>query len=114
MRVPIENKGQMPIYVAGAMIPPGETRLFEEEALPPEYRPAAAVVDEAVLIDPLAEVLLLSVDKVAKGLADLSAEELARLQLLEMEGKARKTLLEAIAEEGLRRADAAVNAGTGE
>lgn len=113
MRVPIENKGQMPIYVAGAMIPPGEIRLFEEDQLPPEFR-APAEVPVVEEVDPLLVILALSVDKVANGLPDLADAELDRLEMLEAEGKARKGVIAAITEERLRRAEVAVNAGNGE
>lgn len=104
MRVPIENNGQMPIYVAGVMIPPGEIRHFEDDQLPPEFR-APAVVEEVPEIDPLADLLAMKVDNVVNGLAALSDEELARLEVLEAEGKQRKGVLEGIAEDMLRRAE---------
>lgn len=108
MRVPVENKGQMPIYVAGTMIQPGETRHFEEDMLPPEYRQSAAVEAEAAPLDPLLAVLELKVSDVVNGLPDLSDEELDRLEMLESEGKARKGVIEAVTADRLRRAEAKV------
>jgi len=105
MRVPIENRGKMPIYVGGVMIPAGETRHFEDDLLPPEFRSSAPVVVEAAG-DPLGELLDGNVAEVTGGLDMLSDEFLARLEALELAGKARKGVLAAIAEEGLRRAEA--------
>lgn len=106
MRVPIENKGRMPIYVGGVMIPPGETRHFEDDLLPPEFRSAAPVVAEVAAGDPLGELLDGNVAEVTGGLDVLSDELLARLEAMEAEGKKRKGVLAAIAEELLRRAEA--------
>ena len=114
MRVPIEIKGQMVLYVAGVMIPPGETRHFEDDLLPPEFRSSAPVVAEVEAGDPLAELLDGNVAEVTAGLAVLSDEFLARLAGLEAEGKARKGVLAAIAEEQLRRAEAAAAGQAGE
>ena len=113
MRVPIENNGQMPIYVGGVMIPPGETRHFEDDMLPPEFRAPAEVQAEPESLDPLLAVLEGTVAQIKHGLPDLSDEELDRLEMLEAEGKARKTLIEAIAEERLRRAEAKVTPPAG-
>lgn len=108
MRVPIENNGKMPIYVAGTMIPPGETGHFEEDMLPPEYRQSAAVEMEHAPEDPLFVVLSLKVSDVVKGLPSLSDEELDRLEILESADKPRKGVIAAITEERLRRAEAKV------
>lgn len=113
MRVPIENNGQMPIYVGGVMIPPGETRHFEDDMLPPEFRAPAEGQAEPEALDPLLAVLGGTVDHIKLGLPDLGDEELDRLEMLEAEGKARKTLIEAIAEERLRRAEAKVTPPAG-
>jgi hypothetical protein len=105
MRVPIENKGQMPLYVAGVMIPPGEIRHFDDDQLPPEFRaPAEASADE-VPLDPLLDILKMKMGDVAKGLPDLSDEELDRLEMLEVEGHNRKGVIAAVAEERLRRGE---------
>lgn len=113
MRVPVENKGKMPIYVAGVMIPPGEIRHFEDDMLPPEFR-APAVAEEAIEMDPLVELLAMNVAQVVLGLAALTDEELARLEVLESEGKQRKGVAEGIAEEMLRRAELKVGNGSGD
>ena len=115
MRKAIENTSAMPIYVNGVMIQPGETRHFEDDQIPPEHRDAPAPVVEEAAPDHLAEIAGMKADIVLPILPDLSAEDLARLQLLEMEGKARKTVLEAIAAEGLKRASGGLeNSGSGE
>lgn len=105
-QVPVENKGKSPIYVAGVMIPPGETRHFADDMLPPEFRSAAPVAAEVEAGDPLAELLDGNVHEVMGGLDVLSADFLLRLEALEQAGKNRKGVLAAIAEELLRRAEA--------
>lgn len=106
MKIPVHNKGDSPMYVAGRMIPPGETEHFEESALPPEMRPQGAPAAETEApADALAELLKNKVAEVAAALPGLSSADLARLDLLEMGAeKPRKGVLEAIAAEGLRRA----------
>lgn len=104
MRKAIENKTQMPMFVAGMMIPPGETRLIEDDMLPPEHREKAPIPAPEIPADPLVELLEQNAKTVVAALDGISSEDLARLQLLETEGKARKTVLEAIAAEGLKRA----------
>lgn len=104
MKYPVTNTTGMPIYVGALMIPPGETRHFDLDQLPPEHRPAVEAPAPEAPPDRLAEIAEMKVDLILPILADLNAEDLARLQLLEVEGKARKTVLEAIAAEGLKRA----------
>ncbi len=111
MRVPIENNGQMPLYVAGVMIPPGEIRHFEDDQLPPEYRQPAEESEVDLTLDPLVDILKMKVADVASGLAALSDEELDRLEMLEVEGQNRKGVIAAVAEERLRRAE--LKAGQG-
>lgn len=113
MKHPIENKGQMPIYVAGVMIPPGETMHFEDWQLPPEHKPAAEVPEVPAAPNPLAEILKAGAKEVIAGLAALSVEELTALAALEADGKARKTVVEAIEAEKLLRVKTAVES-TGE
>lgn len=113
MRVPIENKGQMPIYVAGVMIPPGETRHFEEDQIPQEFRQPAESEQQDALADPLLSILEANTAAVTVGLPTLSDEDLARLEALEAEGKNRKGVLSAIAAEKLARAERALAGGEG-
>lgn len=110
MRKAIENPTQMPIFVAGMMIPPGETRLIEDDMLPPEHRQEAPIPEPEAPKDRIAEIADMKVDLILPILPDMSSEELARLQQLETEGKSRKTILEAIAAEVLKRAQLAADA----
>jgi hypothetical protein len=108
-KLPITNNGAMPIYVAGLMIPPGETRHFDADLVPLHLRPAPVEPEaEEVPGDPLADLIEGTVKEIAAGLADLSDEDLSRLGEIE-QGKgdaARKGVLSAIAEETLKRAEA--------
>lgn len=108
-RIPVKNASAMPIYVAGQMIPAGETYHFEEDQVPPEYRPMKAAVAAAPVEDRVAKLSEEKVSVLVPILKDLSDADLARLGELEQAkgDHARKTLLGAIAEEILSRADAA-------
>lgn len=109
-KIPVHNNTAMPIYVGGAMIPPGETRHFNADQVPPEYRPAK--VEEAQADEPGKEIapeegvkLILAgtVDTVKATLADLSDATLALLKDAEEAGKNRSSLLEAVDAELLKR-----------
>lgn len=104
-KIPVTNDTAMPIYVGSAMIPPGETRHFDEEQVPHHLRPEKPA--EAVSApDPsaaLAELLEGSVAEVKGSLSDLSLEDVERLGEMEQLGQKRKTLLAAIADEVLNR-----------
>lgn len=98
-KIPVHNNTEMPIYVAGRMIPPGETRHFDPAQVPPEHRPTPpeeASVEQPP-VDPLAVILEGNVNEVLAGIDALDADELSRLEQLEAEGKDRKTVLEAVA-----------------
>jgi len=115
MRKAIENTTLMPIFVAGVMIPSGETRHFEDDQIPPEHRDPAPQPEAEPELDPIGELAARNAVTVIAALPDLASDDLARLQLLEFEGKARKTVLEAIAAEGLARATAKLDqTGTGQ
>lgn len=116
--IPVENKTEMPMYVGSTMILPGETRHFEEHQVPAHLRPAATTAaPEVPAEDPadvavrellehtVAEVAVLIQERKGDGQPTLSDDDLARLKAAEEAGKARKSLLAAIAEEELRRAD---------
>ena len=116
----IENNGPHPIYVGGKLIAPGDNRDIDERDLPPEHRaPAVAAVEEPVasLDELLGELRAKSVDAIKAQLATLTQEELTRLNELEqVDAQPRKTLLEALGNELIRRADAALKSddlGTG-
>ena len=115
-KVPVTNNTKMAIYVAGAMIPPGETRHFDFNQVPPEFRPAPQVEPEdETQFDPLAELIAHNVKDITAALPELSDEDLERLGDLEQaKGEtARKSLLSAIAEAQLTRAEAKASEGQG-
>lgn len=113
--ISVTNDGDSPRFVMGMMIPPGETRTFEEHEAPPELRPDAEKAPEAPGDDPLLAVSALSVGKLATGLPALSDDELLRLEALEQaKDKPRQGALAAITAERLRRAEAAAPGGLGE
>lgn len=106
MKIGVENRTDSPMYVGGMMIPAGETRHFEPEALPAEYRPAP-VVEEAPEAGPdaLAVILEGSVREVLAGVEALRDAEVDRLIALEEQAaKPRKSLLAELAEVQLARA----------
>jgi hypothetical protein len=114
--IPFHNDGQNTRYVAGIAIPPGEVRMVPENRVP-RVAPQAAAPELAA--DPEAEALerLLehSVREMGDLLPEIEAGLLDRLEAAEQaKEKPRSTLLAAIAEERLRRADAAENDGTDE
>lgn len=108
-KIPVTNNGAMAMYVAGLMIPPGETRHFDADLVPLHLRPAAQEPEaDKTQFDPLAELIEGTVKEVAAEIPALSDEDLSRLGELE-QGKgdaARKGVLSAVAEEILKRADA--------
>lgn len=110
--ISITNDGNSPRYVMGRMIAPGETAVFAEDEAPPEYRaPAEAAAPEAV-DDPLLAWVNLPIGKLALGLADLSDDELTRLEGMEKaKDKPRAGALAEIVAERLRRAEAAAPGG---
>ncbi len=113
MKIPVNNDTAMPIYVAGQMIPPGETRHFDPDQVPPHLRPKAPEPEPEAPSDSLAELLDHSVKDIVAQIPALSDADLERLGDLEQAkgGEARKTLLGAIAEAQLDRADAKTGAG---
>lgn len=107
-KIPVTNNGAMAMYVAGLMIPPGETRHFNPDQVPDHLRPAAAEPEPETPGDPLADLIKGTVKEIAAAIPGLSDEDLSRLGDLEQGegGAARKGVLSAIAEEILKRADA--------
>lgn len=104
--VPVTNTTEMPIYVGGAMVPPGETRHFPAHQVPEHLRPKAPAPARAPEPDTVLALLDGTVADIAGALPGLSDEDLARLRQAEEDGKTRKGVMEAITEEVLRRADA--------
>lgn len=109
--IPVSNPGKNPIYIAGVMIPPGETRLMPAQQavnhLPvaaPIPTPAATPETPPPDITALEELLTHSVDHLEDNLASQTIDDLALLLELEAAGKNRVTALEAIQDEQQRRA----------
>lgn len=107
MKISVENKGASAMYVAGVMIPAGETRHFDEHELPPELRPAPeAEAGQEEDEDELAGILAGKVGEILAGLAVLSAEEVtALLAREEAAAKPRKTLVEGLQAALMERAN---------
>ncbi len=114
-KIPVTNNGAMAMYVAGLMIPPGETRHFDADLVPLHLRPAASEAEaEAPAPDPLAVLLAHSVKDIKALLPELDDATLEALGSAEQAAETpRSTLLGAIAEEQLTRAEAAEAAKTG-
>jgi hypothetical protein len=107
-KIPVHNPGAMAMYVAGLMIPPGETRHFDEDLVPLHLRPAPVEPEPEAPVDALADLVTGTVKEVSAAVPGLSDEDLSRLGELEQAkgDAARKGVLSAIAEETLKRADA--------
>lgn len=104
----ITNDTPSPMYVGGRLIPPYDGRHFEDHEVPPEHRDAVAQVqvDVPSLDDDLRILLAGSVKAITEGLDGLTQEALERLRALEGDAQhPRKTLLQAIEAEVIRRAD---------
>lgn len=109
-QVPIHNTGKTNRYIGGICIPPGETRMIDARLLPPEAEHAPE--PDAPAADPIGDLLKLSVKEIIADLGEFDDETLARIEARELEDKPpRKTLLDAIAQEKLKRANAAAETG---
>jgi hypothetical protein len=110
----IENTGRNVLFVGGKMIPPGEGREVDERLLPPELRdpaPEPAAPAEPSIAQLLVELLKGSVKVVVAKLPELSGDALAMVEAIEAgDGTPRKTVLEAVRAEQLRRAESAMEA----
>ena len=106
MKIPVTNNTKMPMYVGASMIPPGETRHFDEQDVPHHLRPTPPdlPLSGGEKGDPLAALLQGNVKSVADALNGLSTEEVERLGELEQAGQNRKGVLSAVAELLLGRA----------
>jgi hypothetical protein len=100
-------------FVGGRMIPPGEGRDVPLMYLPATHRPepeAPVLHTEPSLDELLADLLRLGVKNIVVQLPGLTNEAIDRLEALEREATApavpRKTLLEAVGAERLKRAAA--------
>lgn len=104
----ITNDGSNDMVVAGRVIVPGETRHFDEHEVPLALRPAVAAPKAPPVepLDPLQRLQGESVNTVKEVLPTLEAAQLVELYLLEEASeKPRSTLLAAIQEDQLRRAN---------
>jgi hypothetical protein len=98
----IENTGDSPKWVNGILIAPGEGREVEIADEAPAVVEEPQADPDALLHELLGE----NVEGVKSALPGLSDETLKRLQVLETEGKARKGVLEALADAQIALADA--------
>ena len=112
-KFPVTNNTASPIYVGADMIPAGETRHFFLDQIPEHLRPAPAAAVKEEPKDELAELSTGTAKDIIAALPGLTAEDLTRLEEMEsarMTGdkpSARKSVLAAVQEEQLRRAEAA-------
>ena len=90
-------------HVGGVTIPPGETRDVDPSLLP-DYQPEGKA-PEALPIDVIAEMLKGNVKDISAELVNLSDDELIHAAALEQDGQNRKSLIEAMTAENLRRAN---------
>lgn len=105
MQKVFENTGKSPMYVAGSMIPPGEMRSIEVPDEPTE--PVVAV--EPTLADLVAEALKKPVAELVKELPGATEDALKMMHALEGQAKKPRTsLVTAIADELIKRADQAL------
>lgn len=102
------NETAHTMFVGGRMLAPGEGRDVPLMFLPATHRPEPAPLlppAEPSLDDMLADLLGLSVKAVVVQLPELTHEALDRLEALERDALApRKTLLEAVGAERIKRA----------
>ncbi|NDP59571.1 MAG: hypothetical protein GZ090_09460 [Oxalobacteraceae bacterium] len=89
-------------HIGGVTVPPGETRDVDPSLLP-DYQPEVPEQADAQG-DPIAELLENNVKTVSAELANLSDDDLSHAALLEQDGQNRKSLIEAMSVETLRRA----------
>lgn len=111
---PITNHRATNMFVSGVVIPPGETKVFEETDLPPHLqgrdKPAPAPVEPAdrvlqLLDQNVSEIIKAIEARDANGNPEVSDDEVLRLKQAEEDGKTRKTLMKAIDEEWVKRAN---------
>lgn len=110
----IENTGRNVMFVGGKMIPPGEGREVDERLLPPELRdppPQPEAPAAPGIAEQLVALLKGNVKEVTAALAGLSGDALAMVEAIEAsDGTPRKTVLEAVRAEQLKRAQDALDA----
>jgi hypothetical protein len=90
------NTGKTCVHIDGKSIMPGESRQVDETQVP-GYGIDAEYKEQEHEINPLAEILLGNVPSVLLALADLTAEQLLELEILETDAAMpRKGVLEGI------------------
>lgn len=98
MKIPVTNNTQNYLPVGATLIPPGETRHFEEEDVPHHLRPNAPTDKPAEPpVDPLVELLKGNVPSVVAALDGMLIADIERLSEIEMQGQYRKGVLGPIA-----------------
>ena len=104
-KIPYTNNTKKIQHIGSVMLFPGDSREVEETHLPDfkSHAPAAPPEEDTALAA-LLELLDRSVPEIEGALPSFSLEELETLEQAEQNGKTRKTLIEAIAEERLSRA----------
>ncbi len=107
MKIPVHNTNKMTMFVAGVMIPPGETKHFEEHHVPPSLRQQPEeLLPEVLDENPVIALLGGTIKEITEALPALSDEDYETLQTAEAAGEKRKGLMAAFAAEDLRRANA--------
>jgi hypothetical protein len=108
----VENSGNSPLWVSGILIAPGEGRevwVADEAPTVAQELPSAAELADAALTAELEVLRGKSVAAITPELAGLTQEALDQLSAMEQADPIpRKTLLEALGNEMIRRADAAL------
>lgn len=110
-----ENTSDIAIFVGGKLLQPGEGREFNADDLPPEHQlaPALPAAEAPTLAEQVALLLQESVKTIAASLGNLNDDTLDMMTALEgaLE-KPRTSLLTAIADERIARADVALKSDT--
>lgn len=98
-RIPYTNDGDTAKYVAGILIPPGETRLVDalQVSAPVPMDDAPEAPPPVPTEDVLVAILDGSVKDITEALPALTLEQLDTLELAEQGGKTRKGVIEALA-----------------
>lgn len=103
MKKVVTNTGNSPMYMMGQMVPPGEMVVVD---VPDEAQAVVDTVPAPTLAEQVAELMGLSVPKLSAELSSLHADALDMLQALEEAApKPRQTLLVALADERIKRAN---------
>lgn len=89
-------------HLGGCTLFPNQTRDIDEKDIPRAR--AAALPPEPAPPDPADELVGKPLKEILPALSELTTDQLARLEALELDGRARKSLLEAISELRLSRA----------